>query len=242
LTNRSHLARLSTSAITPLSITRSLRGSDQTRGGFTVSITNYLDTEVHAFYVESVPWVLRPYLSSLRVDGVQSLVDSATPGSQRIIDDQTKVSLDTSSILDFDGVNYVPPSKLSTSKDTRTMPTLLEIPLSLPPRSIVRVSFEFEKVFLKYTEHPPDAQRGWDLPGGVLIPAESYLPGKLILENGKTGTGRAPRMYTAPLLADLATPDFSMPYNVIILSGALIALLFGMTFNMLMRRFILVPT
>jgi len=153
-----------------------------------------------------------------------------------------KPSFDPSGILDFAGVNYVPPSMLSTSKETRTMPTLLEIPLSLPPRSIIRMSFEFEKVFLKYTEHPPDAQRGWDLPGGVLVPAESYLPGKMALRDGKPGAGRVPRMYTAPLLADLATPDFSMPYNVIILSGALIALIFGMVFNMLMRRFILVPT
>ncbi len=99
--------------------------------------------------------------------------------------------------------------------------------MSLPPRSIVQISLEFEKMFLKYTEHPPDAQRGWDLPGGVLVPVDDKRVG-------------LPRMYTPPLLADLATPDFSMPYNVIILSGALVALLFGMTFNMLMRRFVLV--
>jgi phosphatidylinositol glycan class T len=48
------------------------------------------------------------------------------------------------------------------------------------------------------------------------------------------------RMYTSALLVDLATPDFSMPYNVIIMSSTLIALIFGTLFNMLIRRFVLV--
>ena len=37
---------------------------------------------------------------------------------------------------------------------------------------------------------------------------------------------------------DLATPDFSMPYNVIIMTCTLIALCFGSVFNMLTRRFL----
>jgi len=236
------LARHTDSNVTPLAVTRSLRGSDQTRGGFSVSITNYLSTQVDAWYVETVPWVLRPYMSSLRIEDVQNLEDPITTGSQRVLTDKDKSPFNSSDILDFNNVNYAPPSSVSTSKETRMMSTLLEIPLRLPPRSVVRMSFEFEKVFLKYTEHPPDAQRGWDLPGGVLIPAESYIPGEGFIGDEKDAKGRAPRMYTAPLLADLATPDFSMPYNVIILSGALIALLFGMVFNMLMRRFVLVKT
>ena len=36
------------------------------------------------------------------------------------------------------------------------------------------------------------------------------------------------------------TPDFSMPYNVIIMSCTLIALIFGSVFNLLTRRFVLV--
>ena len=47
-------------------------------------------------------------------------------------------------------------------------------------------------------------------------------------------------MYTPVLLVDLATPDFSMPYNVIIMSCTLIALIFGMVFNLLTRKFTLV--
>jgi phosphatidylinositol glycan class T len=81
---------------------------------------------------------------------------------------------------------------------------------------------EVSKSFLRYTEHPPDAQRGWDLPPAVYG----------ILD------GSSPRQYTAPLLVDPATPDFSMPYNVIIFTCSLVAFLFGSVFNLLTRRFV----
>jgi phosphatidylinositol glycan class T len=148
-------------------------------------------------------------------------------------------------------------------------PTLLEIPLLLPPLSEVQLSIDFEKVFLKYTEHPPDAQRGWDLPGAVVIPYvlpsdEDTLRAALEVQNAANkpivdddgrireirqdipiskmlvATNIRGRIYTPPLLADLATPDFSMPYNVIIMVGALVAYLFGSVFNLLTRKFVLV--
>src|ERR1700736_5031809 len=43
---------------------------------------------------------------------------------------------------------------------------------------------------------------------------------------------------TPSLLLSLPTPDFSMPYNVIILSSTVIALAFGSVFNILVRRFV----
>lgn len=43
---------------------------------------------------------------------------------------------------------------------------------------------------------------------------------------------------TPALLLSLPTPDFSMPYNVIILSSTVIALAFGSIFNLLVRRFV----
>lgn len=80
------------------------------------------------------------------------------------------------------------------------------------------------KSFLRYTEHPPDAQRGWDLPPAVLVP--------LTLDQVNLQ-----RIYTPVLLVDVATPDFSMPYNVIIMTSTLIAYIFGSIFNLLTRRF-----
>lgn len=89
------------------------------------------------------------------------------------------------------------------------------------------------KSFLRYTEHPPDAQRGWDLPPAVISPL------------GQNGTGPAGpitigRIYTPALLVDLATPDFSMPYNVIIFTCSLVAFIFGSVFNLLTRKFVIV--
>jgi phosphatidylinositol glycan class T len=43
----------------------------------------------------------------------------------------------------------------------------------------------------------------------------------------------AGRIYTSALLVGLATPDFSMPYNVIIFTCSLIAFIFGSVFDLL---------
>ena len=92
------------------------------------------------------------------------------------------------------------------------------------------MTLEVTKAFLRYTEHPPDAQRGWDLPPAVFVP----------IGRAGNGTGGVERIYTAVLLVDLATPDFSMPYNVIIMSSTLITFIFGSVFNLLTRKFVVV--
>jgi GPI-anchor transamidase subunit T len=93
------------------------------------------------------------------------------------------------------------------------------------------LTIDVTKSFLRYTEHPPDAQRGWDLPPAVLVPLD---PDASLRDN------RPSRLYTPALLVDLATPDFSMPYNVIIFSCSLMAFIFGSVFNLLTRRFVVV--
>lgn len=42
---------------------------------------------------------------------------------------------------------------------------------------------------------------------------------------------------TPTALVLLPTPDFTMPYNVIMLTSTLMALAYGMTFNQMFRRF-----
>lgn len=108
-------------------------------------------------------------------------------------------------------------------------PTLLEATLRLPANSTLSLTMEVEKGFLRYTEHPPDAQRGWDLPSAVFF----------IYENDST-VANSYRVYSPALLVDVATPDFSMPYNVIIMSSTLIALIFGSIFNLLTRKLVYV--
>lgn len=90
------------------------------------------------------------------------------------------------------------------------------------------------KSFLRYTEHPPDAQRGWDLPPAILTVLD-------VGGNGSTAERLTNnRIYTPTLLVDMATPDFSMPYNVIIFTCSLIAFIFGSVFNLLTRKFVVV--
>lgn len=118
-------------------------------------------------------------------------------------------------------ISYVPPIPHSR-------PATFQSLLELPAESTVRLTMDISKAFLRYTEHPPDAQRGWDLPPAILVPLggnNDSIPG---------------RIYTPTLLVDLATPDFSMPYNVIIFSCSLVAFIFGSVFNLLTRKFVVV--
>ena len=114
---------------------------------------------------------------------------------------------------------------------------MLQFILKLPPNSTVDVTFDVTKAFLRYTEHPPDAQRGWDLPPAVLMPLPDDAANRAGDVNPQTARQR---VYTSTLLVDLATPDFSMPYNVIIFSCSLIAFIFGSIFNLLTRKFVVV--
>jgi GPI-anchor transamidase subunit T len=116
----------------------------------------------------------------------------------------------------------------------------LEVQLSIPGNETLSLTWEFDKSILRYTEYPPDANRGFDVAYLPSIPAFSFMfcsnviwgsPAIISVVGG--GVLRTPS-----LLLSLPTPDFSMPYNVIILSSTVIALAFGSVFNLLVRRFV----
>jgi GPI-anchor transamidase subunit T len=133
-------------------------------------------------------------------------------------------------------ISYVP-------AEPHSRPTKFQSTITLPANSTVELRITVIKSFLRYTEHPPDAHRGWDLPPAVFVPFAS-------IEGRTNGTSSDRiydtfpdsrlRMYTPILLVDLATPDFSMPYNVIIFSCSLMAFIFGSVFNLLTRKFVVV--
>jgi phosphatidylinositol glycan class T len=107
-------------------------------------------------------------------------------------------------------------------------PTTLQALLTIPANSTVNVKMDVTKSFLRYTEYPPDAQRGWDLPPAVFSILD--YEGEHAQSSQKQDVLNARKrwkLYTRPLLVDLATPDFSMPYNVIIFTCSVIAFLFG---------------
>ena len=99
--------------------------------------------------------------------------------------------------------------------------TQLEVRILIPANSTVVLTYDFEKAILRYTEYPPDANRGFDVAPAVITIGNISIR-------------------TTSLLLPLPTPDFSMPYNVIILTSTVMVLSFGFIFNLLVRRFVAV--
>lgn len=163
-----------------------------------------------------MPWIVQFYIHTMRIR-----VNGTLDGRVTLYTPSPNFKLKYLADTLLSNTSYVPPVP-------HAKPATFQTVLTLPPHSIVQLTLDVTKAFLRYTEHPPDAQRGWDLPPAVLIPIDS---------DGHFGK----RIYTPPLLVDLATPDFSMPYNVIIFSCSLIAFVFGTIFNLMTRKFVVVP-
>lgn len=181
---------------------RSITGHGQERGGIVTVLTNpSLTTTVDLVYLESLPWFMKPYLHTLRASASSSTGNSSSHPIKK---------------------TYYRPAV------DRHRGTHLELLLTVPPASTLTLTYDFEKAILRYTEYPPDANRGFDVAPAVirLLPARS-------------GHGaRGSYLRTTSLLLYLPTPDFSMPYNVIILTSTVMALGFGSIFNLLVRRFV----
>ncbi|PNI59870.1 PIGT isoform 22, partial [Pan troglodytes] len=102
----------------------------------------------------------------------------------------------------------------------RLQPHLLEMLIQLPANSVTKVSIQFERALLKWTEYTPDPNHGFY----VRFPVSD-------------GSNYFVRLYTEPLLVNLPTPDFSMPYNVICLTCTVVAVCYGSFYNLLTRTF-----
>ncbi|KAM7196936.1 GPI transamidase [Rhypophila sp. PSN 637] len=181
---------------------RSFTGHGQERGGVQTILKNPSpDTEVEFIYMESLPWFMRIYTHTIeaRIDG--------HPGKHNSL---------------IQEVYYRPAVD-------RARGTQLELRMRVPPASTVFLTYDFEKSILRYTEYPPDANRGFDVAAAVIT---------ILNPNNTDGKFAAYNLRTTSLLLNLPTPDFSMPYNVIILTSTAIALAFGGMFNILVRRFV----
>ncbi|GAA6008005.1 hypothetical protein JCM10207_006995 [Rhodosporidiobolus poonsookiae] len=197
----------------PLSTRRLLFGVGQERGRIGVEISNNGEEEVEVVWLETWPWWVRGFISTLegKVDG--------------------NVSTDVVAELDYH------PSI------ARVRPTTLQALLRLPPRSTTQLTLAYESATLWYTEYPSDANRGFSAPGAqvVLLPRPSPHSPASPRQLGFLRS-RAPllRLHTSTTLISLPLPDFSMPYNVIILSSTVLALFFGSVMNALVRRWLVV--
>ncbi|QOU18429.1 hypothetical protein BRETT_000156 [Brettanomyces bruxellensis] len=94
----------------------------------------------------------------------------------------------------------------------------------IPANTKVKLSIDFDKAMLLYAEYPPDANHGFEIEPAVIA-----------IMNPDTGESIY-QMRTTTALLTLPTPDFSMPYNVIILTSTVMAMTFGSFFNLLTKR------
>lgn len=102
----------------------------------------------------------------------------------------------------------------------RQRPTHLEFEIVLPPNSTITMAYQFDKSLLLIAEYPPDANHGFSVEPGMVRVFEPLDY----------------QVRTSPDLLTLPTPDFSMPYNVIIFTATVMSLTFGTVFNLLFKR------
>ncbi|SSD59658.1 related to GPI transamidase component GPI16 [Saccharomycodes ludwigii] len=116
----------------------------------------------------------------------------------------------------------------------RKRPSHIEFQLNVPANTTITMSYQFDKPLLKYAEYPPDANHGFEIES-AFIAVKGWSS-----DSHKKGREEIYFLRTPTLLLSLSTPDFSMPYNVIILTSTVMAMIFGMIFNMMTKRFITV--
>lgn len=104
----------------------------------------------------------------------------------------------------------------------RKRSTQLEFIMTIPANCTISLAYEFDKALLHFTEYPPDANHGFEIESLIITILEP-VPYQL---------------RTATLLVYLSTPDFSMPYNVIIISSTIMGLIFGTLYNLITKRMV----
>lgn len=197
----------------PLYASRSFTGHGQERGGVQTLLTNPSTTSPISFvYFETLPWFMKPYLHTLTA----RLSTSPSPSPALINSTYYRPALD------------------------RVRGTQLELTITVPANATLILTYDFDKAILRYTEYPPDANRGFDVAPAVirLLSPSSSSPSSSSPHASNPKAHKPTYIRTTSLLIALPTPDFSMPYNVIILTSTVMALAFGTIFNFLVRRFV----
>lgn len=160
-----------------LLVSRIFSGYGQEHGRMELVLRNrQAIRERRVTYLEVLPWFIKPYLHTLSLKVEADDYDEDVDNLVRFQDDLT--------------------APLLLSLEYSPSPFQIEAQLRVPPQSTLRLTLEYDKSFLRYAQHPPDAHRGFDV-----------APAAILLENGS-------KIYTNPGLIEVAVPDFSMPYNV----------------------------
>lgn len=128
----------------------------------------------------------------------------------------------TSYTTDIDGTEHVKSMYYKPAVD-RKRPAQMELTISLPPKLTLVLTYEFDKSILLLDEYPPDANHGFAIDPAVIT----------IFDENKRGIYE---VRTTSLVLSLPTPDFSMPYNVIIFTCTVMSLAFGSLYQLLVKK------
>jgi len=141
------------------------------------------------------------------------------------------------------GVHVTPKMLIYKPGKGRVRIYYLEMVLDLPPHSVTEISVQFDYVFLKWQEYPPDANHGFYIGSAIvkaIIPRHATsltFDKSLIIDNlNSSALDYLITLKTENFIITLPTPDFSMPYNVICLACTVVALAFGPIHNITTKR------
>ncbi|KAG7401860.1 hypothetical protein PHYBOEH_010323 [Phytophthora boehmeriae] len=189
---------------------RFVTGYGQVRGGLAVQLkNNHASCGMRVTYTDVIPWYLRVYFHTFRASAAGS--------------EQEAQSL----IRSFD---FVP-------AELRGRPNQFRLEAFLPANATLVFSLQMDKAFLRLSEHPPDANRGFDIaPGVATFKVLDGNDGSSVCAKEAETPSFTTTLFTEPLLVPLPTPDFSMPYNVITMTSTVVAFFVGTMLNALLRK------
>lgn len=199
-----------------LRIRRSLVSSNQLDGHLVLSITNDRpDRSRRIAFRDVLPWYLL-----LDMPSAESTI---TP---------LELPMDSPYIRFESDLSSSPVRKVQyTDSIPRSRPSVLEMELVVPPRSQIQYRLRFEKETIRYEEHPSDAHRGLEVGAATAW--------ELGLEDDDDNKNRPMSTWKTDVgLIEVAVPDFSMPYNVIIFTSTIVALFAGSALNLMTRVFV----
>lgn len=158
------------------------------------------------------------------------------------------IYLHTLKIVTANGQEIKPISVVYHPGKQREKAYHLEVAFKIPSRMSVEMSIDFDYIFLKWQEYPPDANHGHYIGAAVIsavLPvARNYtgvpIDGSIFADSfNASRPGYFVQIHTESLLLTLPTPDFSMPYNVICLTCTVVALAFGPIHSMTTKKIVI---
>lgn len=159
-----------------------------------------------------------------------------------------RVYLHTLKIMTAKG-NYVDPKRINFVPSRDNNPTLIEVTLQVPPNEELKLSYDFERVFLKWTDYKPGANKGVLIGSSsakishccqclnhLTMPTNSIRSNTTSIKCSSADEDDAFKVFSRPLLLIQPTPDFSMPYNVICLFCSVLVAGFGPIYNLTTKK------